>query len=109
MSCVFAIGDLTSWRFRETYVHHGVVCSSGSPRDGLPLVVPQLKSLDPHEQPHLLGLNVNAGQAIKHRLRTDRYDGFRLYSEVHQLPVSYIEAAWASGPASPLCARTGRR
>ena len=39
----------------------------------------------PHEQPHLLGLNVNAGQAIKLRLRTDRYDGFRTYKEVRRV------------------------
>ncbi|TBU34162.1 WLM-domain-containing protein [Dichomitus squalens] len=44
-----------------------------------------LTELAPHEQPHLLGLNVNAGQAIKLRLRTDRYDGFRLFSEVRRV------------------------
>lgn len=36
----------------------------------------------PHEHPQLFGLNVNAGQSIKLRLRTDRYDGFRTYREV---------------------------
>ncbi|KAH9930209.1 WLM domain-containing protein [Fomitopsis serialis] len=49
------------------------------------LAVDLLTELAPHEQPHLLGLNVNAGQAIKLRLRTDRYDGFRLYSEVRKV------------------------
>ncbi|VDB90657.1 unnamed protein product [Peniophora sp. CBMAI 1063] len=44
-----------------------------------------LTELAPHEQPHLLGLNVNAGQAIKLRLRTDRYDGFRSYKEVRRV------------------------
>ncbi|EIN05891.1 WLM-domain-containing protein [Punctularia strigosozonata HHB-11173 SS5] len=44
-----------------------------------------LTELAPHEQPHLLGLNVNAGQAIKLRLRTDRYDGFRTYNEVRRV------------------------
>ncbi|KAI0794524.1 WLM-domain-containing protein [Fomes fomentarius] len=44
-----------------------------------------LTELAPHEQPHLLGLNVNAGQAIKLRLRTDRYDGFRTYREVRRV------------------------
>ncbi|KAM5536586.1 hypothetical protein V8D89_009681 [Ganoderma adspersum] len=44
-----------------------------------------LTELAPHEQPHLLGLNVNAGQAIKLRLRTDAYDGFRLYKEVRRV------------------------
>ena len=44
-----------------------------------------LTELAPHEQPHLLGLNVNAGQAIKLRLRTDRYDGFRLYADVRRV------------------------
>ncbi|KAG6902553.1 hypothetical protein C0995_014942 [Termitomyces sp. Mi166 len=44
-----------------------------------------LTELAPHEHPELLGLNVNAGQAIKLRLRTDRYDGFRLYREVRRV------------------------
>ncbi|KAF8628726.1 hypothetical protein AX17_005948 [Amanita inopinata Kibby_2008] len=44
-----------------------------------------LTELAPHEQPHLLGLNVNAGQSIKLRLRTDRYDGFRTYREVRRV------------------------
>ncbi|PPQ75443.1 hypothetical protein CVT26_016217 [Gymnopilus dilepis] len=44
-----------------------------------------LTELAPHEHPELLGLNQNAGQAIKLRLRTDRYDGFRLYSEVRRV------------------------
>ncbi|KAK0188535.1 WLM-domain-containing protein [Armillaria mellea] len=41
-----------------------------------------LTELAPHEHPGLLGLNVNAGQQIKLRLRTDRYDGFRTYKDV---------------------------
>lgn len=38
-----------------------------------------LTELAPHENPELLGLNVNKGQAIKLRIRTDAYDGFRPY------------------------------
>lgn len=44
-----------------------------------------LTELAPHEQPHLLGLNVNQGEAIKLRIRTDVYDGFRPYSEVRRV------------------------
>lgn len=44
-----------------------------------------LTELAPHEQPGLLGLNVNAGQQIKLRIRTNRYDGFRLYSEIRKV------------------------
>lgn len=44
-----------------------------------------LTELAPHEQPHLLGLNVNAGQAIKLRIRTDVYDGFRLYRDIRKV------------------------
>jgi hypothetical protein len=44
-----------------------------------------LTELAPHEHPNLLGLNVNAGQAIKLRLRTDRYDGFRAYKEIRRV------------------------
>lgn len=44
-----------------------------------------LTELAPHEQPGLLGLNVNAGQAIKLRIRTDAYDGFRLYAETRRV------------------------
>ncbi|KAF8654892.1 hypothetical protein AX16_003321 [Volvariella volvacea WC 439] len=44
-----------------------------------------LTELAPHEHPNLLGLNVNAGQEIKLRLRTDKYDGFRLYSDVRRV------------------------
>ncbi|KAF7794989.1 hypothetical protein EIP86_006133 [Pleurotus ostreatoroseus] len=44
-----------------------------------------LTELAPHEQPHLLGLNENAGQAIKLRLRTNDYDGFRPYREVRRV------------------------
>ncbi|KAF9224081.1 WLM-domain-containing protein [Gyrodon lividus] len=44
-----------------------------------------LTELAPHEHPHLLGLNVNAGQAIKLRIRTDAYDGFRPYLEVRRV------------------------
>ena len=44
-----------------------------------------LTELAPHEQPHLLGLNVNRGEAIKLRIRTDAYDGFILYSDVRRV------------------------
>ncbi|KXN90690.1 hypothetical protein AN958_03975 [Leucoagaricus sp. SymC.cos] len=44
-----------------------------------------LTELAPHEQPGLLGLNVNAGQEIKLRIRTDDYEGFRLYSEIRRV------------------------
>lgn len=49
-----------------------------------------LTELPPHVQQtgegegRLLGLNVNKGQAIKLRLRTDAYDGFRLYKDVRR-------------------------
>ncbi|KAF8586460.1 WLM-domain-containing protein [Ramaria rubella] len=44
-----------------------------------------LTELAPHEHPHLLGLNQNAGAIIKLRLRTDAYDGFRTYKEVRRV------------------------
>ncbi|PPQ64349.1 hypothetical protein CVT24_008418 [Panaeolus cyanescens] len=44
-----------------------------------------LTELAPHEHPELLGLNENAGQAIKLRIRTDKYDGFRLYREIRRV------------------------
>ena len=44
-----------------------------------------LTELAPHEHPNLLGLNVNAGQAIKLRLRTDNYESFRLYSDIRRV------------------------
>ncbi|KAK2464017.1 hypothetical protein APHAL10511_003961 [Amanita phalloides] len=44
-----------------------------------------LTELAPHEHPDLLGLNVNAGQSIKLRLRTNGYDGFRAYREVRRV------------------------
>ncbi|CAE6418219.1 unnamed protein product [Rhizoctonia solani] len=44
-----------------------------------------LTELAPHEHPHLLGLNVNAGQSILLRIRTDAYDGFRTYTEIRRV------------------------
>jgi len=44
-----------------------------------------LTELAPHEQPQLLGLNVSAGEAIKLRLRTNDYDGFRPYKDVRRV------------------------
>jgi len=44
-----------------------------------------LTELAPHENPELLGLNVNSGQAIKLRIRTDTYDGFRLYMDIRKV------------------------
>jgi hypothetical protein len=44
-----------------------------------------LTELAPHEHPGLLGLNKNAGESILLRLRTDQYDGFRLYSDVRRV------------------------
>lgn len=44
-----------------------------------------LTELAPHEHPNLLGLNVSAGQAIKLRLRTNDYEGFRTYKEVRRV------------------------
>lgn len=44
-----------------------------------------LTELAPHEHPQLLGLNVNGGQAIKLRIRTDTYDGFRSYKEIRRV------------------------
>lgn len=44
-----------------------------------------LTELAPHEQPHLLGLNTNAGEVISLRIRTDAYDGFRLYNDIRRV------------------------
>ncbi|QRV88709.1 WLM domain protein [Ceratobasidium sp. AG-Ba] len=44
-----------------------------------------LTELAPHEHPNLLGLNVNGGQSILLRIRTDSYDGFRSYGEVRRV------------------------
>lgn len=44
-----------------------------------------LTELAPHEHPNLLGLNVNAGEQIKLRIRTDKYDGFRNYKEIRKV------------------------
>lgn len=44
-----------------------------------------LTELAPHEHPELLGLNVNAGQEIKLRIRTNFYDGFRSYNDVRRV------------------------
>ncbi|KZP17568.1 WLM-domain-containing protein [Athelia psychrophila] len=44
-----------------------------------------LTELAPHEHPELLGLNVNAGQEIKLRIRTNAYDGFRLYRDIRMV------------------------
>lgn len=49
------------------------------------LSVGVLTELAPHEHPELLGLNVNAGQEIKLRIRTDAYDGFRLYKDIRKV------------------------
>jgi len=46
-----------------------------------------LTELAPHEHPELLGLNTNKGQIISLRIRTNAYDGFRLYSEVRKVLV----------------------
>jgi len=45
------------------------------------LLVKLLAKLALHEC--LLGQNVNAGQAIKLKLRTDKNDGFRSYKDIH--------------------------
>ena len=44
-----------------------------------------LTELAPHEHPGLLGLNVNRGESIKLRIRTDKYDGFRSYKEIRKV------------------------
>lgn len=44
-----------------------------------------LTELPPHEDPRLLGLNVNAGQAIKLRIRTHIPGGFRAYTDVRKV------------------------
>lgn len=44
-----------------------------------------LTELAPHENPGLLGLNVNHGSTIKLRIRLDTYDGFRPYLEVRRV------------------------
>lgn len=44
-----------------------------------------LTELAPHEHhPHLWGLNRDQGRVILLRIRTDAYDGFRLYSDVRK-------------------------
>lgn len=48
-------------------------------------VVGTLTELAPHEHPNLLGLNKNAGEVILLRLRTDAYDGFRLYADIRRV------------------------
>ncbi|KAI0255959.1 WLM domain-containing protein [Lactifluus subvellereus] len=49
------------------------------------LSVGLLTELAPHEHPNLLGQNLNAGQVIKLRLRTDLYDGLRVYSDIRRV------------------------
>lgn len=44
-----------------------------------------LTELAPHEHPELLGLNVNFGQIIKLRIRTDAYDGFRPHKDIRRV------------------------
>lgn len=44
-----------------------------------------LTELAPHEHPDKLGLNANRGEAIKLRLRTNAYDGFRNYNETRRV------------------------
>ena len=44
-----------------------------------------LTELAPHEHPQLLGLNVNSGQSILLRIRTDAYDGFRTYVDIRRV------------------------
>jgi hypothetical protein len=39
----------------------------------------------PHEGTGLLGLNVNQGEAIKLRIRTDMYDGFKSYRDIRRV------------------------
>lgn len=48
------------------------------------LLVGILTELAPQENPTLLGLNINAGQIIKLRLRTDTCDGVRPYKEIRR-------------------------
>jgi hypothetical protein len=44
-----------------------------------------LTELAPHENPGLLGLNIERGATIKLRIRLDTYDGFRPYLEVRRV------------------------
>jgi hypothetical protein len=44
-----------------------------------------LTELAPYEHPELDGLNLNGGEIIKLRLRTNRYDDFRLYSDIRRI------------------------
>ncbi|KAJ7580144.1 WLM-domain-containing protein [Mycena floridula] len=44
-----------------------------------------LTELAPHEHPNLLGLNVNRGEQIKLRLRTNNLQGFRPYGEIRRV------------------------
>ncbi|KZT52280.1 WLM-domain-containing protein [Calocera cornea HHB12733] len=55
-----------------------------------------LTELAPHEHPGLLGLNQNRGEVISLRLRTDGYDGMRLYAEVRRVLVHELtHCVWA--------------
>ncbi|KAI0285767.1 WLM-domain-containing protein [Russula aff. rugulosa BPL654] len=63
---------------------------SSDPAIGHVMVIHQfsvglLTELAPHEPPELLGRNMNIGQAIELRLRTDRYDGFRSYRDIRRV------------------------
>jgi hypothetical protein len=44
-----------------------------------------LTELVPNEEPGLLGRNTNYGAIIKLLLRTNRYDGFRLYADLRRV------------------------
>jgi WLM domain len=44
-----------------------------------------LTEFAPHEHPELDGRNTNAGQVIKLRLRRDRYDVFKSYSDIRRV------------------------
>lgn len=66
-----------------------------------------LTELAPHEHPNLLGLNVSAGQAIKLRLRTNDYEGFRTYKEVRRVLCHELTHNVWGDHDNNVCARHG--
>ena len=53
-----------------------------------------LAELTPHEYPGLLGLNVSRGQAIKLRIRTDRYNAFWIVLGAVRCQTTKTARAW---------------
>jgi hypothetical protein len=62
-----------------------------------------LTELAPHEHPELLGINESAGEAIKLRLRTNQYDGFRSYNEIRRVLCHELAHNVWSGHGDNVC------